>query len=119
MFRTEFPHLVGEGDERAQLATLLEHLREDNRIRLPGTRSRHAERTLLPNTITRLDRPPAQAEHSVVWRPELAFARDLPRALQEELRSVQDWLKCGGSAKPMVAARERSVEIFGDEKRLD
>lgn len=122
-FRAEFPHLVGDGDERAQLAALLDHLRAENRVRLPDVRSRrsfhHAERTLLPNNITRLDRPAVPPQQTVLWRPELTFARTVPQALQEELRAVQDWLRSGGAAKPMVAVRERSVEIFGDEKRID
>jgi hypothetical protein len=54
-----------------------------------------------------------------MWRPELAFARDLGESLREELIAIQKWLRDTGPSAPLIALRERSVEIFGDEKRLD
>jgi hypothetical protein len=39
--------------------------------------------------------------------------------MQTELLDIQNWLRNGGTTAPFVALRERSVEIFGEEKRLD
>jgi hypothetical protein len=55
----------------------------------------------------------------MIWRPELAFAADLGVSWQGELLAIQEWLRNGGTAASPVALRERSVEIFDDEKRLD
>ncbi len=36
-----------------------------------------------------------------------------------ELQAIQAFLVAGGRERPMVPKRERSLELFGDEKRLD
>lgn len=57
---------------------------------------------------------------SFPWAPELRTActiRD-PRQLDILLR-VQQFLSQGGRQRPLVPVKERSVELFGKEKRLD
>jgi hypothetical protein len=54
-----------------------------------------------------------------MWRPELAFADDVSATWHDALNAIQKWLRNGGTIAAPVALRERSVEIFGDEKYLD
>jgi hypothetical protein len=102
---------------------LLGELEQAGAIRLPKKSNRraydHSERTSLPKHVVRCDRPSRIKHSSLVWRPELAFASDFGSSLQSELLAIQEWLRDGGTASTFIALRERSVEIFGDEKRLD
>jgi hypothetical protein len=54
------------------------------------------------------------------WEPALAFLRDarinVPFA---ELCQLNDFLKAGTNGQDIVPVKERSLQIFGDEKRLD
>ena len=122
-FRQALPHLQGDAEARSVLARLLAELEQIGALRQPRQSNRraydHSERTPLPKRIVRLDRPRSAHAEAVMWRPELAFARDLGIHLREELLAIQEWLRKAGSSAPLVALRERSVEIFGDEKRLD
>ena len=73
----------------------------------------------------RIDRP-APAPHpvsgaGVAWRPELAWAAELSldeRTLSD-LRAVNAFLRDGGGERPVVPLRERSLQLFGHEKRLE
>lgn len=68
--------------------------------------------------------PPSDEEARQIrafpWVPELAFVPDarlnLPFA---ELRQLDDFLRSRGPDRPLVPIKERSLQIFGDEKRLD
>ncbi|MCW2241762.1 Wadjet anti-phage system protein JetD domain-containing protein [Azospirillum canadense] len=65
---------------------------------------------------------PAVRGPAVAWVPELAAfaAAERHPATLAALRAVNDWLKRQrGRAVPEVPVTERSLEIFGDEKRLD
>lgn len=54
------------------------------------------------------------------WVPELAFLRGTRVNLPfEELRRLNDFLQVGGGERPVVPIKERSLQLFGDEKRLD
>lgn len=122
-FRRVFPHRNSDTDARAVLAQLLGELEQSGTLRLPNKANRraydHSERTPLPKHVIRSDRPIQMNQAKVVWRPELAFATSLGPVWQAELLAVQDWLRNGGTTAVSVALRERSVQIFGDEKRLD
>jgi hypothetical protein len=55
------------------------------------------------------------------WRPELAWATELrfrPDEL-ERLKRVNAWLRDLDPDEPVVPIRERSLELFGDEKLLE
>lgn len=122
-FRQTFPHRHSDTDTRAVLAHLLAELEQSGVLRLPKITNRraydHSERTPLPKRVVRLDRTRQPTPTIIVWRPELAFATEIESSWREELLSVQGWLRNGGTTASPVALRERSVEIFGDEKRLD
>jgi hypothetical protein len=122
-FRRAFPHHEADPNVRQQLAALLHQLAQDGALRLPKPTNRraydHAERTVLPRYVNRLDRVRPLAKPTLLWRPELAFARDVPEAWHDVLTAIQEWLRNGGTVARPIAIRERSVEIFGDEKFLD
>jgi len=53
------------------------------------------------------------------WEPRLAFLRDAPPNLSfAELKQINEFLR-GGNVGEVIPIKERSLEIFGDEKRLD
>lgn len=62
----------------------------------------------------------ARRRHEFPWQPELEFLRtsriDLP---WEELQQLNSFLATQPTERPLVPIKERSLEIFGDEKRLD
>jgi hypothetical protein len=57
---------------------------------------------------------------SFPWAPELRFACNIREGHQLDiLLRIQSFLSNGGRTRPMVPAKERSVELFGEEKRLE
>lgn len=56
----------------------------------------------------------------IPWEAELAFLREMRVGLgADDLLAMNRFLAEGGRDRPMVPVKERSLEIFGDEKRLD
>lgn len=54
------------------------------------------------------------------WQPALAFVRDARIGLSfEELVRLDSFLATRAASAPCVPMKERSLELFGDEKRLD
>jgi hypothetical protein len=56
------------------------------------------------------------------WNPALCFLaseRGLPKGIREAALAIQRFFVSGGSARPPVPVKERSFDIFGEEKRLD
>ena len=54
------------------------------------------------------------------WAPELAFVREARLNVSfVELRRLNDFIKGGESERALVPIKERSLQLFGDEKRLD
>ena len=64
-------------------------------------------------------RPPAlRREHA--WHPDLAFLAAERRLDKPEIwLAIDAWLKRSGDGTDVVSIRERSFEIFHDEKQLD
>ena len=89
---------------------------------MPSTRSYdHSELPTLPRFLTLLRESKArEVERSVVWHPFLAWvpSAGLTRPQVAVLRRVNDWLHHNRD-RLVVPARERSLEVFGDEKMLD
>lgn len=121
-FGRAFPHSQGDLNQRERLAAILHDLAEAGHVRLPRQSNRrgydHSERTPLPRFVNRINSRKAP-RNPIYWRPELAFAQGLPVIWHEELVAIQNWLRKHSRETQYVALRERSVEIFGDEKRLD
>ncbi|ODU23300.1 MAG: hypothetical protein ABS95_03775 [Verrucomicrobia bacterium SCN 57-15] len=126
-FLKTFPHFQGSADRRERLRVLLDELAAAGSVRLPANERNGWERVptpALPKWIL-FPRRPAQSQEkfnhrSFPWMPELTFVASL-RALRDpdEVRRIHEFLKNGGRQRPIVPVKERSYEIFGDEKRLD
>ena len=57
---------------------------------------------------------------SVNWEPELQFLRTARLGVApDDLLKLNAFFANGGRAQPLVPIKERSLEIFGDEKRID
>jgi hypothetical protein len=120
------PSSAGHASRRALLASVVAELAGAELVQLPSARlmDRSAQ-PALPRHVRLPSRAPAapsprQAARSVPWRPELAWAAtaNLTRAQLATLQQLNVWFR---DARPTldVPMRERSLEIFGDEKALD
>jgi hypothetical protein len=120
------PSSAGHTSRRTLLASVISELAGLELMRLPSAllMDRSAQpalprRVMLPS-LGPADPSPRQAARSVPWRPELAWAAtaELTRAQLTRLQRLNVWFR---DARPTrdVPMRERSLEIFGDEKALD
>jgi hypothetical protein len=108
---------------RTVLADVLAELAAAGLITLPSQRSYdRTERPDLPLFVTlpRHDRPRAP-RRDVVWHPDLAWVpgSQLVPSQRADLEQVNRWLHNRRGDPTPVPLRERSLEIFGDEKTLD
>jgi hypothetical protein len=114
-------------DTRAKLAGWLNLLAENGDISLPKGKRLYDRSGSgdLPAWIelfhpNELREPLPVDPETFPWAPELRFAcaiRDARQLLI--LLRVQRFIAEGGSARPMVPVKERSVELLGKEKRLE
>ncbi|WP_335990035.1 Wadjet anti-phage system protein JetD domain-containing protein [Glycomyces sp. MUSA5-2] len=121
-----FPAVVAAGATRTALAALLDELIESGDLTAPRDRRRwDGGRPALPDHIRlRRTAPERTSAPGVVWRPELAWAAStaLTASQTDHLRAVNRWLRDASASVELrepIPMRERSVEIFGDEKRLE
>jgi len=114
-------------DARAKLAGWLSLLAETSDISLPKgkhlyDRSGNGDLPAWLDLVQpdELREPMPVDPESFAWAPELRFAWEVrdPRHLHVLLR-VQRFLADGGRDRPLVPVKERSVELFGKEKRLE
>jgi hypothetical protein len=110
--------------KRERLAEAIEEAALAGRLRLPAHRRHYAGHPPLPAwvTLVRGDAAsPTVAGRDYFWRPELAWAGDLRfrREELERLKRVNAWLRDRAADEPEVPVRERSLELFGDEKLLE
>jgi hypothetical protein len=119
------PALEHAPERRERMGAVIGELVAAEVVRLPAARSYdHSAEPALPRFV-RLDRPAQPPRRrsgaDYAWRPELAWAADLSldEQLMSELRAVNTFLRDGGAARPVVPLRERSLQLFGDEKRLE
>lgn len=110
---------------RAELADALAEVAAAGAATLPADRSAYDRRSVppLPQWIRRPPRPTAerQAAAERIWPSALRDAGRLANRPDELalLEVVTDFLRAGGVTRLPVPSRERSLELFGDEKRLD
>lgn len=125
-FQRIHPAEATAGDARERLVARLRALAADGRLSLPAETGRnwdHSARPAFPEWVL-LPRPaepsPTADVKAVPWAPELAFVLNLPKVEHvDALLVIQRFLASGGRNRPLVPMRERSVQLFGDEKRLD
>jgi hypothetical protein len=119
------PELAERADARRHLKTLILTAVEQGVCRLPRkvtSRDRQNEDGL-PLFIV-LNRP-ARASRVVIppgyaWHPMLAFAVEERSARRLEcLKTINEWLKRSPDLQTRIPIKERSLEIFGNEKKLD
>jgi len=90
----------------------------------PSAKRETSEQPPLPSFVTVGDTraiPQGARIRERVWRPELAWVANEPLTDSEEaaLLAVQEWLRTRPNECVPVPHRERSLQLFGDEKELD
>lgn len=111
------------GGQREALMVVLDELRENGLIELPKSNTLWDKSALphLPVWVKKLQ-PKKQAKDvaRVIWSPELAFLAEQVIRQDSPWVEVDAWLKrCRGKELALKPIRERSLDIFGDEKVLD
>lgn len=118
------PGLATSPERRARLAAAIQELIDAGTLKASKIVDR-SELPVLPQFIIPLDRtadPPVGREAATFpWRPELAWAARLPlrRSEFDALRAIHVFFRDHLSEAPVVPTGERSLQVFGDEKRLD
>ncbi|MFJ3977870.1 hypothetical protein [Streptomyces sp. NPDC090021] len=119
------PTLLTAPERRHHLAGALHALQDDGALRLPTTRKSwdHTANPPLPHWVERIapscpagSRPPART-----WVEQLSFLegrRPSPHGYRLFTR-LNDFLLAGGATRELIPLRDRSFELFGDEKFLD
>jgi hypothetical protein len=124
-FATACPELAEQPDRRTRLAEALQSAADTGDILLPrGAHSwDRAGGAPLPGFVTLALLEPARApaiEPGYGWHPLLKFAASERNRLRlRAAKRVNEWLKIDPDLALTVPIKERSLEIFGDEKRLD
>ena len=110
---------------RTRILTAIQHLEADGKVTLPKTRIDTRGVPPLPLYVTRpttpqprrLRTPPPVWHADLTWAAALFDQGQLTGADQRFLTAINSWLsKRRGMPVPL---RERSLEIFGDEKLLE
>lgn len=125
LWRHADPIAAAAEDAHARFRHILEALESAGVIVLPVSMSAW-DRSISPAlprsvSVTALPSKEGAALPVTAWVPELAFAASErhPATLQA-LQAINRWMKQNrGRSLPMVPVSERSLEIFGNEKRLD
>jgi hypothetical protein len=119
------PALRASPQKRELLAEALEEGGRSGQLRLPAQRRLYSGHPPLPawvEVVRDSERPPPTVSgRDFFWRRELAWAAELrfrPDEL-ERLKRINLWLRDRDDDEPVVPSRERSLELFGDEKLLD
>ncbi|MCO5996242.1 DUF2399 domain-containing protein [Actinoallomurus rhizosphaericola] len=117
------PALGTDARRRSVLADVLAELAGAGLLTLPGERSYdRTEHPPLPRFVTLpAPRTPAPVRHQVVWHHDLNWVPEtrITPAQRDRLEAVDRWLKSARRDASPAPLRERSLEVFGDEKVLD
>ena len=127
VFLRAFPQWQGSADRRERLSHLLDELAAARRVRLPVDRRRGWEQVPAPPLPLWLafasEKPDLESifdHRTFPWVGELAFVAALSHLTNsDELRRIHEFLKDHPDRRPIVPVKERSFQLFGDEKRLD
>jgi hypothetical protein len=119
------PALEHAPERRGRLQEVLDELVDAGVVELPSPRSYdRSAKPALPRFV-RVERPPPGLRRisgaGVPWRPELSWAAELSmdEHTLSDLRAINSFFRDGGSERPLVPLRERSLQLFGHEKRLE
>lgn len=113
---------IPPGEQRNTLSSLLNALNTAGIIEFPKT-PKMWDRSAQPPLPTWIKRPSPKVvkEYAeVTWAPELSFLAQKKEPLTSHWLEIDAWLKATRNIpQELVPVRERSLEIFGDEKVLD
>jgi len=124
-FQQVHPELATAPSARGKLRQLLDVLQLDERLELPKGKKLWDASALpslpcwvqLPRESVSAEKPDLRA---IPWCPELRFlATTRVFVPLSDLLKLQEFFARGGRERPPVPIKERSLDIFGDEKRLD
>jgi hypothetical protein len=121
-FFTLYPDVQNSPDRGAQLLAALRELEAAGALTLPAAASwERMGAPPLPQWVTlKREAKAAAADVSqVTWVPELGFWPELRPGQLETLAPINEFLLRRRGNFLTVPIKERSLEIFGDEKRLD
>lgn len=122
-FFAAHPEVLTNPGRNALLLERLHALEEAGALALPAPGSWEKVGNPPLPTWVQVKRPPALAPvvdyAAVPWVPELGFWPELKPPALEAARAINDFLLRRRTTLKMVPIKERSLEIFGDEKRLD
>lgn len=119
------PDVAAGSPRRELIGEIVGALADAGSVLLPRTAPAWENgRPALPRWVTRIADPAAKTSRRrrrFPWRPELEWAAsvELTDAQFAVLQAVQAWLRERPVGDCACAARERSVDIFADDKRLD
>ena len=124
-FQHVHPELASTPSARGKLRELVDLLELDGRLETPKGKGSWDSSSLpaLPRWI-KLPRPFMLEEkadlRSIPWAPELRFLATARVGVSlADLHKLQEFFATGGRQRPSVPIKERSLQMFGDEKRLD
>lgn len=122
-FFSAYPESQNSPDRGQQLLEALRHLEADGELTFPAAGSwERIGAPPLPLWISlrreSTTKPRSDAD-SVSWVPELGFWPELRPAQLEMLKPINEFLLRHRGKLRLVPIKERSLEIYGDEKRLD
>jgi len=118
-----YPDVQNSPDRSARLLETLRQLEAAGALSLPAAGS--WEKVGVPPLpqwvlLRRQPRPaPSKDLRTVTWAPELGFWPELRPGQLETLVPINDFLLRRRGRLLVVPIKERSLEVFGDEKRLD
>ena len=116
------PDTVDAPNLRQLLLDALRELQNRCALDLPGQGWDTSGMPALPRTVRLLDMPELQRNRTALaWLPALAFAAEERHPVRRaDLEAINAFLlSARGREVVAVPTRERSLQIFGDEKRLD
>lgn len=122
-FFTAHPEAGSDPSRNALLLECLRTLEGAGLLKLPAAGSwEKVGNPPLPNwvQVIRNEGPAPVVDYAAVpWVPELGFWPELKPSALEAARTINDFLLLRRTTLTMVPIKERSLAIFGDEKRLD
>lgn len=117
------PEVQNHPERSAMLLKALRSLADDGVVTLPGADSwERVGQPVLPKWVTVVRKPnpaPLRDFARVPWVPELGFWTELKPSQLEAAFVINQYLLQHRNSLFPVPIKERSLEIFGDEKRLD
>ncbi|MDA8218360.1 MAG: DUF2220 family protein [Dehalococcoidales bacterium] len=123
-FRAITPEAASAPDRRQRLREQLDTAENAGMLRATQSRPDNSANPVLPRSVllaTASVLAPASMEPRTVWPEELAWAAELRLQVEEQtfLEQVRAFLRDLSPSEPIVPMRERSLQITGDEKRME